>query len=67
MVNLSRSASFHRCEKTAPSKPGIKHLEWCRWLQAEAVADPLCQPARHERAMLILRDRRPSGTLRAGC
>jgi hypothetical protein len=24
--NLSHSASFHSVEKTAPSKPGIKHL-----------------------------------------
>ncbi|MCC4300331.1 hypothetical protein, partial [Aurantimonas coralicida] len=24
--NLDHSASFHPCEKTAPSKPGIKHL-----------------------------------------
>ncbi|GLK72381.1 hypothetical protein ACFSKM_25830 [Ancylobacter dichloromethanicus] len=25
MKNLAHSASFHSCEKTAPSKPGIKH------------------------------------------
>lgn len=26
VVNLAHSASFHACEKTAPSKPGIKQL-----------------------------------------
>jgi len=26
MKNLAHSASFHAGEKTAPSKPGIKHL-----------------------------------------
>ena len=28
MVNLAHSASFHSREKTAPSKPGTKHIEW---------------------------------------
>jgi hypothetical protein len=28
VVNLSHSASFHSGEKIAPSKPGIKHLDW---------------------------------------
>ncbi len=27
MVNLAHSASFHACWKTAPSNPGIKHLD----------------------------------------
>jgi hypothetical protein len=26
-VNLAHSASFHSCEKIAPSNPGVKHLE----------------------------------------
>jgi hypothetical protein len=26
VLNLTHSASFHAREKTAPSKPGIKHL-----------------------------------------
>jgi hypothetical protein len=27
MVNLTHSASFHPLENSAPTKPGIKHLE----------------------------------------